>query len=403
AAVRRRLAAFRLRGGRIVASARSAKIASPAAGGIPNAVLLTSDDGRVAFLDVVNYERSRQHVAAAHVHAGGIRYDVPQFTVAARDAALIPLTKAAAATSHAEVSPSHDEVSPSHAEVSPSHAEVSKHPEESKGESSLPLRPDASIATPLREIARHTAIAYAADVYSDGYPAVVLENDALRLIVSPCSGARALIFEDKATGENLFTTIGGLREAWSPQLPPSPRDYIAKYTHPIPAGTFNRCYAYQAGLRDSSAYATFAYTAPDAPQHGATFHRTIVMRPNDTAFEIISSAQFTGSSNERPLQISSLALSPSSQILRVADGYGIFDAQRGRVTLVAWNAAGVAAHAIARHPGDALITLLLHPGSPCHVYYGVSAAASEAQAQARLRAFANRRPSSRSAGEVAER
>ncbi len=66
-------------------------------------------------------------------------------------------------------------------------------------------------------------------------------NARLRVAFAPNAGAR--IAELSAPGfTNAATSIGLLRDAVDPEPSPSARDYIAAYTHPLPAGTFNRTY-----------------------------------------------------------------------------------------------------------------------------------------------------------------
>ncbi len=93
AAVRQTLARYRIAGGRVVQSARFAAIAHPAAGGIPNAALLVSNDARFAFFDVVNYGRTALQTQAASVTYGAFSARVPPLTVRARDAVLLLVGK----------------------------------------------------------------------------------------------------------------------------------------------------------------------------------------------------------------------------------------------------------------------------------------------------------------------
>ena len=75
---------------------------------------------------------------------------------------------------------------------------------------------------------------------------------------------------NSATGtENAATSIGLLRDAVAPMPPASPRDYIAAYTHPLPAGTFNRSYVCDSFARQATYYCE--YDAPDLPAGGGRF------------------------------------------------------------------------------------------------------------------------------------
>lgn len=362
------LRAYREHGGRVVQSARAAAIAHPAAGGIPDAVLLVSNDERYGFLDVVNYERSPLRTRGALVRYGRFSAGVPPLTVPPRDALLLPLPL----TPTASAAPAVEQDARSDRD-------------------GLPLRPRSVLAASFKPVQRGRAIAYAADVYRDGYSAVVMENDVVRLVVSPCAGARAFVFEDKRSGENLFTTVGGLRDAWTQPLPPSPRDYIAKYTHPIATGTFNRCYRFTTTSDANGVTARFAYDAPDAPPDGARFTRTIRMSASASGFSVTAGVRFESNvAGRRALQLTSFALTGATRIVRSPNGYGFFDPAAGRVTLVAWPASAVQTQTLERHEHDALLTLTFAGTPAATVRFGVEPAKSASQAQAALHAFANR-------------
>ena len=87
-----------------------------------------------------------------------------------------------------------------------------------------------------------SAIVRRSDLYREGNDAVILANALVRVVISPQAGARAFIFEDRATKHSIFTTVGAMRDDVTPEPPLSTSDRIAKYTHQFPAGTFNRNY-----------------------------------------------------------------------------------------------------------------------------------------------------------------
>ena len=249
----------------------------------------------------------------------------------------------------------------------------------------LPLRTGAWVPTAYP---RTNAAVYRADVYRDGYPAIVLQSAHLRLIVSPCAGARALVFEDRASGENLFTTIGGFRDAWLQQLPPSPRDYIGKYTHPIAAGTFNRCYGVTIDARH--AQAVFTYNTPDAPPHGAAFRKSIGISGNGDTVTVALDAVFRDGGSQRAQQITSFALDAFTQLLQLRNAVGIYDPHKRRLLATTWDPADIEKAAVTRNASDALLTLTYAAGGSRSVRYTVVRAENMAAAQARLRELANR-------------
>ncbi|HET6896090.1 MAG TPA: amino acid permease [Candidatus Baltobacteraceae bacterium] len=374
--VRQKLAAYRASGGRIVSSARRAHVASPVAGGVPNAALLVSDDRRFAFLDIVNYGRTQLHVRAARVHEGSFSAQVPAQTVPARDAVLVPL---------GAVAPREMPLAVVRGPSTKPSPEISKGQDDKAGQddkTTIPLRAGSvvSVHAPLRDGV------YARDVYRDGYPAIVMQNRAVRLIVSPCAGARAFVFEDFATHENFFTTVGGLRDSWKNPLPPSARDYIGKYTHPIATGTFNRCYSVR--VSGAARETSFSYTAPDAPPAGARFRKKIALDPD--GFTETLNAAFTHSPTQRAQTLTSFAIDRGTNILRVPNGIGFYARSKQRLVAVVWQSGSVSGVDIQRHTADALVTLTFSAGPARRLRYRVVPAHSAANAQAQLRVLSNR-------------
>ncbi|MFN0086809.1 MAG: beta-galactosidase [Blastocatellia bacterium] len=130
---------------------------------------------------------------------------------------------------------------------------------------------------------RGEAVAFAYDIDRDGFEDYVLENDHLRLILSPRAGARAFALIDKRTGANVFTSVGGLRDKFV-ELDPldptrNPRRKRGAY------GTFNR--AYSAEILEgmgARVQIKLACDAPDVHPAGARIERTITLRAGDAFF-----------------------------------------------------------------------------------------------------------------------
>ena len=161
------------------------------------------------------------------------------------------------------------------------------------GNHDVPLRDDQFIRGGVgAHLGPHAATAVSADLYRDGTNAVILENDLVRLIISPAAGSRAFVFQDKRSWRNIFTSIGSLRDTLGTEPPISARDYIGKYTHQFPAGTFNRPYA--ATILESGARASvrLSYNARDFGAFGAHFERTITLEPHDRTFTIEHEGDF---------------------------------------------------------------------------------------------------------------
>ena len=161
------------------------------------------------------------------------------------------------------------------------------------------------------------------------------------LNIAPCAGARSF--------GGIFTAIGGLRDAWTPQLPPSPRDYIGKYTHPMPAGTFNRCYRTS---RRGGQSATYTYTAPDTPGGAATFTKTITL--SSGRMTVVRRAHFIGRGLQA-LEISAIAFPAGSHLTKIANGYELHEPALHRTIRITWSA-GTPSISTA-NAGSALVTL----------------------------------------------
>jgi len=178
---------------------------------------------------------------------------------------------------------------------------------------SVPVRNDARLAIPDSFAPVPSGVrAYARDVFADGTDAVVLDNGLVRVVVAPQAGARAFIFEDDATGRNVFTSVGALRDDVVLEPPLSKTDRIAKYTHQFPAGTFNRPYV-TSDLRSAAtvASATFAYDAPDVVPSGARFTRTLALHAGARAFEAVVHAEVRGAATlpqQRAVSVTSLSV-----------------------------------------------------------------------------------------------
>ncbi len=196
-----------------------ASLAPALRGDASDASLLLADDGSYGFVDAVNPSDSTRTFGPLAVTLASGDVAVPRFSVAARSARLVPVGFAAPG------------------------ALVSLH---------------AGDATPPP---------FAANASQ------VLAGSHLRIAFAPDAGAR--IWELSAPGlGNAATSIGLLRDAVSPSPPVSPRDYIAAYTHPLPAGTFNRTYACTK-TPAAEAAVECTYDAPDLPEGGAHFTRTL--------------------------------------------------------------------------------------------------------------------------------
>jgi amino acid transporter len=211
---------------RIGAGLASLAAARPASAfaGAPGATLLLADDRSYGFVDVVNPSDAARTIGPMRVALEGRHIAIGRFALAARSARLIPVG-VSLVDAHRAASPT-----------------PSPPP---------PFVDDA---------------------------AEVLTSARLRIVFAPEAGARISELRVIGSDDDVATSIGLLRDAVDPEPPASARDYIAAYTHPLPAGTFNRTYACTpvlAGKAGTSA--TCSYDAPDIPAGGARFERRLTL------------------------------------------------------------------------------------------------------------------------------
>lgn len=220
-------------------------------GGLRDAALLVTPDRTRAILDIFNPDLGERDTAGTSVTVGGTRYAIAPLHLAPGSAVDIPLG------------------------VTPAPV---------PGLTPLPHATALPIA--WHEVRANSAIAYELDVFHDEMPTYVLDNGIVRIVISANAGARAFIYEDERTHKNYFNTIGALRDDVSNPPPPSLRDYIAAYTHPMPAGTFNRPYRCHIDASGARAQLTCSYSAPDFGPAPITFAKQIVLTPGSDAFDV---------------------------------------------------------------------------------------------------------------------
>ncbi|MGB6985021.1 MAG: beta-galactosidase [Candidatus Aquilonibacter sp.] len=220
-------------------------------GGLRDAALLVAPDQRRAILDIFNPDLGERDTARTSVMVGSTRYAIAPLHLAPGSAVDIPLG------------------------FTPPPAPIVK-----------PLPHATPLPIAWRKVPANSAIAYELDVFHDEMPTYVLDNGIVRIVISANAGARSFIYEDERTRQNYFNTIGGLRDDVPNPPPPSSRDYIAAYTHPKPAGTFNRSYRCHVDASGTRAQLTCSYTAPDFGPDPITFTKQIVLTPGTDAFDV---------------------------------------------------------------------------------------------------------------------
>jgi hypothetical protein len=372
-AMQRRIAALR-RAGRLTGGFATASLHPYLIGG-RDATLLLADDGSYGFVDAINPS------------------DVPRV--------IGPLT---ARLARANVTVEAIALSPHSAKLVP------------VGAAPLPILPyDITIATPPTPLpwARetHEAHAFAAPLFTDGPNDVFMQNDLLRVAFAPQAGGRIALLEGPSN-DNAATSIGLLRDAVDPEPSPSARDYIAAYTHPLPAGTFNRVYdctiapkttgsnggsSGSAGVPGSSTVASASvsvacsYRAPDLPAGGARFTRALTLDAKANALTVDETfAPNDESTAARAASNSGFAFVPGDELIAPEGAPYVGILHGHRLAWIAWRPGDVDATVRASR-GTQIVTLVWRTRS-VEFRLGVAPVSDAAEAQRLLQANPASRP-----------
>ncbi len=186
--------------------------------------------------------------------------------------------------------------------------------------------------------------------------ALLLDNGHVRIRLAANAGAR--ISEFSANGaDNAASSIGLFRDAVDPEPTPSARDYIAAYTHPLPAGTFNRPYACVRSSDQQGQKLSCTYDAPDLPLRGGRFERTLTLSSNANA--VLIDERMTprdASSSARLESVSGFALEPSDTLVEGVNFVRIV--HNGETTTLAWRGDEVGRVELRRTRGAELVILV---------------------------------------------
>ncbi|HEY5425890.1 MAG TPA: amino acid permease [Candidatus Tumulicola sp.] len=322
----------RLKRGHRIASGLASLNGSPLTRA-PGATLLLADDDSYAFLDVVNPSDVPREIGPIQVALLHRRVAVRRFQIGPRSARLVPIGISARALSAAAAPP-------------------------------LPSAPPPFV--------------------DDG--ARIIAGTQLRVSFAPDAGAR--ISELRAPGtDNAATSVGLLRDAVDPEPAASARDYIAAYTHPLPAGTFNRAYACEP-IVSAPATTTVActYDAPDIPAGGARFERRIALAA--ASRELVVDERFTPvdrGTGAKLESISGFAFHAGDVMVapRDADFAGVLHGRR--LAALRWRSGDVDRVVLRQARGVELVTLVFARPS-VQLRLGIFEARDGAEAERLLRA-----------------
>ncbi len=188
------------------------------------------------------------------------------------------------------------------------------------------------------------AIAFAYDVDRDGFDDYVMENEFLRLVISPNAGARAFTLLNKRTGQNVFTGIGGLRDKFVELDPADPTRNPKRKRGAY--GTFNRAYSAEvvSGMGAQSVL-KLSYDAPDVFPSGAHIERTITLKGGEEFFTVdYRVTPKVANSKQAFWSASSIAVGdPANQARKFSASEGSFDFAANKIREVkgGWLAAPI--------------------------------------------------------------
>lgn len=269
---------------------------------------------------------------------------------------------------------------------------------------------------PARDAAPPDATVRKVDVFEDGGDTYVLQNARVRAVLVAGGGGRLVSFGPIAPARNLTDATGALRDDVRAPLPPSARDYIARYTHDYPAGTFNRPYRAEiVAAGGARAVLRLSYAMPDAPPAGARFEKIVSLGRDDDRLVVDACAAFPaddGNTQRAVLRSSLPALAPlPGGALAVGPGgaaeSGVARAGDGFAAAVSWAPGDVEAAAWTAYGATGTLALTLAPNLPHRVTFALRPVASAAEAAAFVKAerawVAANPPRGVNGGEVAKR
>ncbi|HTX60199.1 MAG TPA: beta-galactosidase, partial [Verrucomicrobiae bacterium] len=319
--------------------------------GARDATLLLADDGSYAFVEAVDSSDLPRVLGPMSVRLHDRWIALPKLALAPHSAALLPVNASPAPTVASGVS--------------------------------IPTYPAEPQWTAVPPSAART---FAGSLFGTGDRETFLANAQMRVAFAAGAGARVALLESALQPGNAATSIGLLRDAVDPAATPSARDYIAAYTHPIQAGTFNRHY----DCRDASpspmtAVVTCSYDAPDIPDGGARFERTLTLAAG--AHELAVDETFAPhdpASTARLVSISGLAFAQGDTLLAPPGAPFAAVLHGHRLAWIRWNPGEVARAALRATRGAQILTLTF---AARHVRFelGVAEAATVEQAMQALR------------------
>jgi amino acid transporter len=319
----------------------------------------------VAFVLAANWSDAPRRYGGNVDLGDGDTYDVPPFTVAARDAALVPLVGADAAPAPAESSARRFTLP-----VGRLARERGATPACANPRVLLNATQGAPIA--ISPVAPGSAEAIDDAALGAGDRTIVLANALVTAVLVPDGGARLVAFAPAgacgATLRSLTNATGALRDEALLQPPPSATDRIARYTHSYPAGTFNRPYRAEI-LASGGALASvrFTYDAPDIVPHGAHISKTVSLAADAPRLVVDETVTFPGddAGTQRAQREDALAVPPGTPFLTDPTFVAWHD---GLALAVTWNPASVERTTWTPYGSNGTLARVFAPGTQRTTY-----------------------------------
>ena len=283
---------------------------------------------------------------------GAQTIDVPEFTVAPRDARLVVLALRGRATAAPPALP------PTAAVHAPW----------------IRLNSRQAVHVTLPAVPPGEARVTIGAAFGGGDRTVTLANARVVAVIAPSGGARLVAFALRGDlPYNATNATGALRDDVLLQAPPSPTDRIAKYTHSYPAGTYNRAYRTDIiAASGAEAVVRFRYDAPDIAG-GAHFEKIVRLTADANRLIVDERVTFDGrESGQRALTLTALAVPPSASV-ETNPTFLAWDAHHA--ISVAWASGSIDGATWTAYGSNGTLTLTAAGGS-LRTTYGIARAPS---------------------------
>jgi hypothetical protein len=283
-------------------------------------------------------------------------FDVPPFTVAARDARIIVIAGQASTVAKPPPFPQRERVRTR----------------------AYNLNAEQAVNVDVPPVPAGKAVAVRGSAFGSGERTVTLANARVVAVFVPDGGGRLVVFAPRGGG-NATNATGALRDDVLVQPPPSATDRIAKYTHSYPAGTYNRTYRTDiVASGNAEAVVRFRYDAPDLGG-GAHFERTVRLAAGSSRLIVDERVRFDGADPaQRAVTRSALAVAPAAG---VATAPSFVATAGGRPFALTWSPQAVQSATWTRFGSNGTLSLVF-AGDALRTTYAIGNAGDQAAVQA---------------------